>query len=370
MNADTDDSARTVKTAGRRFNLRSGAVMGIFILMVLYTIYFAAPILIPITMALLLALILSSVIGWLERWHVRPPLGAALVLVVMLGGFTAGVYGLAQPAMHWIKKAPVALHKLEQTFQSQHGPLDELKKTKKELENLTDNESANAAPTATQPQKVQVVQRPNIVNQALTTTPGVLSGAGITIVLLYFLLASGDSFLRSLAHVIPQWRDKKVAVEIARGVQQHISRYLITVTLINLCLGFVDGLILWAIGMPSPVLWGALIALFNYVPYVGAAAAIIILALVALVTFSHIGTILLVPAAIFAMSVLEGQFITPHVVGRRLALSPVAIFITLVVWGWMWGVVGAIIAVPMLASFKLLCEEIEVLNPIAEFLTV
>ncbi|HET7370554.1 MAG TPA: AI-2E family transporter [Gammaproteobacteria bacterium] len=365
MTADRDESAPAARGRSHRFNLRSGAVMGIFILMVLYTIYFAAPILIPITMALLLALIFSSVIGWLERIHIRPPLGAALVLIVMLGGFTAGVYGLAQPAMHWIKQAPVALHKLERTFQSAHGPLDQLKKTRQEIEKLTDSDST---PTS-EPEKVKVVQQPNIINQALTTTPGVLSGAGITIVLLYFLLASGDSFLRSLAHVIPQWHDKKVAVEIARGVQQHISRYLMTVTLINLCLGFVDGLILWAIGMPSPVLWGALIALFNYVPYVGAAAAIVILSLVALVTFNHIGTILLVPAAIFGMSVLEGQFITPHVVGRRLALSPVAIFITLVIWGWMWGIVGAIIAVPMLAAFKLLCEEIEVLNPVAEFLT-
>jgi predicted PurR-regulated permease PerM len=289
-----------------------------------------------------------------------------LILIVLLGGFTAGVYGLSTPAMHWIKEAPHALHKLESVFQHTSGPLSEIRKTGKEIAKLTTSNEKSPA----EPAKVQVVGQSNVINRVLTTTPGVLSSAGITIVLLYFLLASGDSFLRSLARVIPQWREKKMAVEIARGVQHRISRYLMTVTLINLCLGFVDGIILWAIGMPSPVLWGALIALFNYIPYVGAACAIIILSLVALVTFSHIGTMILVPLAIFAMSVLEGQFITPHVVGRRLALSPVAIFITLVVWGWMWGVVGAIIAVPMLASFKLLCEEIEILNPVAEFLTV
>jgi predicted PurR-regulated permease PerM len=365
MSADPRELA-PAKPARRRLGPRTAALIGIFTLMVLYTIYFAASLLIPITMALLLALIFSALIGWLERWHIRPPLGAALVLVLMLGGFTAGVYGLSAPAMTWIQKAPIALRKLELTFQSSHGPLDELKRTKKEIENITGSDTKSIG----EPKKVQVVQQPNIVNTALTTTPDVLSGAGICIVLLYFLLASGDSFLRSLAHVIPQWRDKKVAVEIARGVQRHISRYLMTVTLINLCLGLADGLILWGIGMPSPVLWGALIAVFNYVPYVGAAAAIIILSLVALLTFSHIGTILLVPAVIFAMAILEGQFITPHVVGRRLALSPVAIFLTLVIWGWMWGIVGAIIAVPMLASFKLLCEQIELLEPIAAFLTV
>jgi predicted PurR-regulated permease PerM len=364
LNANPEEFERP-PVRRRRFSFRSVSIVGIFVLMVLYTVYFAAPILIPITMALLLALIFSSVIRWLEHWHVQPPVGAALVLIVMLGGIAAGVYGLAGPATRWINRAPIALYKLQLTIRSTHGPLDEIKKTRKEIEKLIDSGSDEKKPL----QKVQVVEKPSIVNKVLTSTPGVLSGAGICIVLLYFLLASGDSFLRSLAHVMPQWHDKKVAVEIARGVQQNISRYLMTVTFINLCLGLVDGLFLWALGIPNPILWGALIAVFNFVPYVGAAAAIIILSLVALITFSHLGLILLVPAVILGMAILEGQFITPHVVGRRLALSPAAIFLTLVIWGWIWGIVGAIIAVPMLASFNLLCEQIEVLNPISEFLT-
>ncbi len=168
----------------------------------------------------------------------------------------------------------------------------------------------------------------------------------------------------------PEWRHKKRVVEIARNIQSHISRYLLTITLINLSIGLVDGVILWAIGMPNPILWGAMIAIFNYVPYLGAATSIVVLTLIALITFNHIGVILLVPGVVLAMAILEGQFISPHIIGRRLVLNPVAVFLALVVWGWIWGIAGAIMAVPMLACFKIMCEEIEVLNPIAEFLTV
>ncbi|HET7267303.1 MAG TPA: AI-2E family transporter [Oleiagrimonas sp.] len=346
-------------------NYHAIAMVGIFVLMVLYTMYFAAPILIPITMALLLALILSSVIKRMERIRIPAPLGAALILIILLSAFGAGIYGLSSPAMHWIKQAPQALQELESSFHHSHGPIQELRQAGEKIGNVTDIDTRSA----NEPNKVQIVGQPNIINRILTSTPAFLSNVGITVVLLYFLLAAGDSFLRSLVRVVPRLHDKKLAVEVARGVQHNISRYLMTITLINLCLGVADGLILWALGMPDPILWGALIMVFNFVPYAGAACMLVILSLVALVTYNHLGAVLLVPALILAMSILEGHFITPHTLGRRLALSPVAIFVTLVTLGWMWGIVGAIIAVPLLAAFKLLCEEIEALNPIAEFLT-
>ncbi len=354
-------------SAGTLYKVRSGALIGLFILAILYTAYFAAPILIPMALAFLLSMILAPIVGWLERFHIPTMLGAAVVLVVLLTGICAGVYGLSKPATHWIKEAPHAVKKLERTFHSVNGPFHEIQETKQKVESLSsDNSSPGPAP---KPVKV-VNQSPGVMGNVASAAPIVLTGVGITIVLLYFLLAAGDSFLRSLAHVVPRWSDKKRVVEIARGIQSHISRYLLTITLINLCLGLVDGLALWAIGIPNPLLWGVMIAIFNYVPYIGAATAIGVLTLIALVTFSHIGMILLVPGVVLAVAILEGQFVTPHVVGHRLVLSPVAVFIALVVSGWIWGIAGAIMAVPLLASFKIMCEEIEALKPIAEFLTV
>lgn len=356
-----------VFSGGPTHKIRTGALVGIFILAVLYTAYFAAPILIPMALAFLFNLILSPAVGWLARLHIPYPIGAAMVLGILLIGFGAAVYGLSGPAEHWMKEAPHAVRKFERTFHHLKGPFHDIQKTVQQLDEIS-NDSANSV---SRPRPVKIVgQDKGLIIRLFSFAPVILSDIGIVIVLLYFLLASGDSFLRSLTHVIAQWSRKKRVVEIVRNIQSQISGYLFTITLINLGVGLVNGIALFAIGMPNPVLWGVMIAIFNYVPYLGAATAIVVLTLIALITFNHIAIILLVPATVFAIAILEGQFITPRIVGRRLILSPVIIFVALVVWGWLWGIVGAIIAVPLLACFKIVCEEIEVLNPIAQFLTV
>ncbi|HEX5314927.1 MAG TPA: AI-2E family transporter, partial [Gammaproteobacteria bacterium] len=347
--------------------VRSGAVIGILVLMILYTAYFAAPILIPMALAFLLSLLLSPAVGWLARLRIPRVIGAALVLALLLVGFGAAIYGLSAPATHWVKEAPEAIAKIEKMFHSVNGSFNELQKATQKVESLP----ATNPPASETPRPVKVVNaNPGLVGEIFATAPDILAGVGIAIVLLYFLLAASDSFLRSLAHVVPRWSDKKRVVEVARGIQRHISAYLLTITLINLTLGLVDGLILWALGMPNPILWGAMIAIFNYVPYVGAATAIVVLTLIALLNFDGLGHVIVVPAAILAVAILEGQFLTPRIVGRRLVLSPVAVFLALVVCGWIWGIAGAIMAVPFLASFKIMCEEIEPLRPIAQFLTL
>ncbi|MGH8274744.1 MAG: AI-2E family transporter [Gammaproteobacteria bacterium] len=351
---------------GSTYKIRSTVLVSILTLMILYTAYFARTILIPMALAFLLSLILVPAVGWLARLRIPRPVGAGVVLALLLAGFAAGVYGLSGPALHWVGEAPHAVHKLERMVHSPRGPLSKIQETEKKVSHASDQ---NQGPESTATPVTVVTPKKSLLDRVASQTPDILTGIGIAIVLLFFLLAASDSFLRSLAHAIPRWADKRHAVEIARNIQHHIARYLFTITLINLSVGLVDGIALWLIGIPNPVLWGAMIAIFNYVPYLGALTSIIIVGLIAVVTFNHIGIILLAPGVVLAVAILEGQFITPHIVGRRLSLSPVAVFVTLVVWGWLWGIVGAIIAVPLLASFKLMCEEIEVLNPISDFLT-
>ncbi|MGH8160763.1 MAG: AI-2E family transporter [Gammaproteobacteria bacterium] len=362
----SDGEESEAAEAASAFKIRSGVLVGILVLMILYTAYFARAILIPMALAFLFSLILIPAVAWLARWRIPRPVGAVIVLALLLSGFGAGVYGLSTPALHWINEAPHAVRKVERMVHSPYGPLKKIRKTEKKVNHPRDQNQGpenTAAPVkVVQPQK-------SMMDQVMAQTPDILIGIGIAIVLLFFLLAASDSFLRSLAHAIPRWPDKRRAVEIARNIQHHIARYLFTITLINMCVGLVDGIALGLLGIPNPVLWGAMIAIFNYVPYLGALTSIVIVGLIAVVTFNQIGLILLAPGIVLVVAILEGQFITPHIVGRRLNLSPVAVFVTLVVWGWLWGVVGAIIAVPLLASFKLMCEEIEPLNPIAEFLT-
>ncbi|HET7237387.1 MAG TPA: AI-2E family transporter, partial [Terrimicrobiaceae bacterium] len=190
-----------------------------------------------------------------------------------------------------------------------------------------------------------------------------------TVVLLYFLLASGDMFLRKLVRVLPRLKDQKHVVEIARTIQSDMARYLSTITYINLGLGIATTISMYLLGMPNPVLWGVMVAIFNYVPYVGASTSLLVLTAVAFFTFDEISHIVLVPAVFFSLTVLEGQILTPILTGRRLTLNPVVIFVSMLVWGWLWGVVGALMAVPILMTFKICCDHIESLSAIGEFLS-
>jgi predicted PurR-regulated permease PerM len=371
QNSHPPEEEETKKSEPITAKIRSSALVGLFVLALLYTAYFARDILIPMALAFLFSLILIPLVAGLARLRIPRPTGAAIVLALLLAGFGFGVYGLSGPSLHWFKQAPHAVRKLERMIHTSNGPLKAVKKTENSVKQAEGNKApAKPAKPATPATPVKVVKKQaTLMDRLGGVAPAILTGVGIAIVLLYFLLAASDSFLRSLAHAIPRWPDKRHAIEIAHNIQHHIARYLFTITLINLGVGLVDGFALWLIGMPNPILWGAMIAIFNFVPYLGALTAIVVLFLIALITFSHIGVVLAVPATVLFVAIMEGQFITPHIVGRRLSLSPVAVFIMIVVWGWLWGVVGAIIAVPFLACFKLLCEEIESLNPISDFLT-
>ena len=188
------------------------------------------------------------------------------------------------------------------------------------------------------------------------------------IFLTYFLLAVGDLFLQKLVGVLPQFKDKRVAVTIARETEAQISLYLFTTTLINLGVGVVTGIAMYLLGMPNPVLWGVVAAVLNFVPYVGAVANIVLLALAAFVTFEDTGHALLVPGTFLALNLIESNLVTPMIYGNRMRLNTVALFIGLVFWWYIWGIPGAILAVPIMATIKIACDHIESLAPSGEFL--
>ena len=198
-------------------------------------------------------------------------------------------------------------------------------------------------------------------------TGALLSGTVVVGVLLYFLLASGDLFLRKLINVLPTLSDKKRAVEMAREMEKQVSTYLFTVTLINIGVGVAVGTGVALLGMPNPMLWGALACVLTYVPYLGAAVGIGVLALASVLTFDDLGHALAVPAVYVVVSFLEGNFVTPAVLGRRLILNPVVIFIGLLFWFFLWGIPGALLAVPTIVIFKIVCDHVEGLATIGEF---
>jgi predicted PurR-regulated permease PerM len=343
-----------------RIEIRSIAITGLFVLAIFYTVYFTRAILLPIVLAVLLDFLLSPLIRGLKRLRIKEPVGALLVILVFLGALGGGVYSLAEPAQAWMARAPESLKLLQTRLRVVRRPVEQVTRTAEQVEAATEVRKSG-------PPEV-IIRGPRLSDRLFGSTQLFVAGALEMLVLLYFLLAVGDLFLQKLIRVLPQFKDKKMAVAIARETEASISTYLFTVTLVNLALGTVVTLLMLAIGMPNPMLWGTLAALAEFIPYLGSTALLATLTLAGLVTFPSVGHALLVPGSYLAVNIVQANFVSPVVLGRRLTLNPVAILVGLIFWWWMWGVAGAFIAVPLLATLKIFCDHIESLAPIGEFL--
>ena len=342
-------------------DVRSVALTGIFLLLSLYTLYFARDVFLPVILAYILSSLLAPAVRWLKRIHIAELAGAGLVLSIVLGLSAFGAYRLSDPAMEWVQEAPQTLAKVRAKLRVLAGPVEQAKEATKELEEMTWGGTREDTRTVE-------VKKPGLGEYIFTGTQTLIFTAGVTVVLLYFLLASGDLFLLKLVKVLPTLEDKKRAVEICREIERDISKYLWTVTLVNAGLGTAVGVTMYFLGMPNPVLWGVMAAFLNYIPYLGALIGIIVIAITATLSFDEPLLILAAPSAYFLWQIVESNFVTPLALGRSLALNPVIIFVWLIFWGWIWGVAGALLAVPLLAMVKIICHHFDALAPLAEFL--
>ena len=348
----------------RPFDVRSVAMNGLFLLAIFYTMYFLRSLLLPIVLALLLSYLLRPIVRTLMKIKINSMLGSALLLLTLVGGIGYAGSFLAVPAASWLEKAPYSLHQLQERLRPLKRPMEKVAKASGAIENLTAPESSPAPKTPT----VEVKDH-TLANTLMVQTPEFLVSTLTMLILLYFLLAYDGVFLGKLIRLMPTLSDKKRAVTIAHEIEAQISRYLFTVTVINCCLGLAVGVTVGAFGLPNPTMWGALVAALNFIPYLGALTGIICMTLGAVLSFSSISYALIFPACYFVLASLEGNFITPFVMGRSLTLNPVLVLLSLMFWGWLWGIVGVILAVPILAAFKIFCAHIEPMEPLAEFLS-
>ncbi len=343
--------------------VRSLAATGLVIIATFYTLYFARAFFLPVTFGLLLNLLLSPAVRALKRARIPYPAGAAIVVLSIVAAVAVGGYFLSEPAQTWITKAPQSVAVANTKLRKLRKPMDQVTKSADQM--------ARAATTSTsgapRPQEVTLAG-PTLMDRFVQTSASFLAGVFETLVLLYFLLASGDLFLQKLTKMLPEFRDKKKAVAIARETETSISMYLTTVALINVLEGGGVTLVMWALGMPNPVLWGVLALFLEFIPYLGALVMVGVLALAAIATFDTVGHIVAVPASFLGINLIQAYVVTPLLLGRRLTLNPVAILIGLILWWEIWGVAGAFIAVPLLATLKILCDHIETLAPVGEFL--
>lgn len=339
---------------------RSFGLNVLLLIVVMYTLYIGRAFFLPIVLAILLSFVFAPTMRWLRRIHVPDAIGAGLIVATLLSVVGVGIYNLADPAQEWLAKAPDIMRQLEGKIRVIKKPVEEVSEATKRVEEMANVGQSNV-------RTVQVQQEP-LATTILSETGEFLFGAISTFILLLFLLASGNLFLQKIVRVLPRLDDKKRAVEVAREMEREISTYLFTIALINTGLGAVTAVAMYLLGMPNPILWGVMVALLNFIPYVGDIVSIVVLAVVALLTFDNLGHALLVPFVYYVITALEGQLITPMILGRRFTLNPVVIFISLMFWGWIWGIPGALLAVPFLVSFKILCDHVEPLSKFGEFL--
>lgn len=337
------------------------AMWGIFAILFLFALDAAAAFFIPVVLAHLLDRLLSPVVRAGKSIGIPTPLGAAVVILAFFSLLGGGVYTLSTPAMEWVESAPRKMQIAEYKLRGLTDPLEKMREAAKEAGEVTNGETENQ-------QTIELEDEATVDELLLSKTWVFLSGLLITVFLLYFLLASGDLLLRKLVRMFPSFTHRKNAVRIVRGIERDLSRYLGMVCLINFGLGLSVWGAMYLIGMPNPALWGALAGLLNFIPYLGPVVNITIVGLVAIVSFESVRWALLAPGAYLVLNGIEASVVTPTAMGWHLRLNPVVIFIALTFWAWVWGIAGALLAVPLLATIKLTCDRIESLRPVGVLL--
>ena len=351
---------RTADLLQKPFDVRSIALTGLFILAVFYTIYFMRSILLPIVLALLLSYLLRPIVRGLAKLKIPLAVSAAVILIGLLVLVGYGISALATPTVAWLQKAPAGLAELQHKLRPVKKSVAQVTQATSEIEKL--------ATTNVEAKAVEVKRHP-ITETFVTRTPEFIASAVFLVILLYFLLVYDQVFIAKLVKLLPTLSDKKTAVGIAQDIESQVSRYLFTITAINACLGLAVGTAVGLLGLRNPLMWGVMVALLNFVPYLGALTGIICMTIGAVLSLDSMGYALIFPAVYLAFGTLEGSFITPWIMGRSLTLNPVIILLSLTFWGWMWGIVGILLAVPILAAFKIFCAHIKPMEPLAEFLS-
>jgi predicted PurR-regulated permease PerM len=335
---------------------------GLFLFALLAGAYFAKEVVLPIVLAFILKLLLQPVMRWLARLKI-PRVLAALMMIILLIGLIAG-FGemLSGPASSWAKRLPEGLPRLQERVRVFSAPLNALNHMLSHAKGMVSPDGKGGAVAA--PSAAASDLQATVLGGVQTFATGFLT----MFLVLFFLLMSGDTFLRRLVEVMPRFKDKRQVIDISQQIEADISSYLVTITVMNGLVGVVTGCAMWALGLENPVLWGAIAFLLNYVPILGPLTGLVMFLAVGMLSLDPLWKAFMPMAAYALIHVLEGETITPMLLARRFTLNPVLVIIALLFWDWMWGVPGAILAVPMLAITKIICDRIRPLAAFGHFL--
>ncbi len=344
--------------------VRSAGILVLSLLAVVYTLYVGQELILPVILALVLKLLLAPAMRVLHK-QLRLPkaLAAALLILVVFGaifgvGFTASI-----PASGWIQRAPESLPLLREKVEALRRPLDVLQQGLQALDNIAAANRHEGAGDV-----VTAKPASTLAGNVMTSTATILSRFFTTMILLFFLLASGDRLLRGFVEVLPTFSNKRQAVAIAQEIETNITGYLVTITIMNALVGVVTGFAMWTCGLDTPLLWGATAFLLNYIPILGPLAGVVIFFVVGVLSLDW-PWLALLPAGLYVLiHIAEGEMITPMLLAKRFTLNPVLVIVSLFFWHMLWGIPGALLAVPLLAMMKIVSDRVEPLKPLGHII--
>ena len=356
---------------------RSASLGVIAVLAGVYMLKWAAAVFIPVLLGLMLSYALSPIVNRLHRWRIPRAIGAAVLLLGIVGGTGSLLYSLSDDATALTDTLPEAAQKLRLSLQRPRqaptGTINNVQKAAAELERAADEGAAPLAPSRRGVTRVEI-ERPrfSVKDFLWTGTLGLITLAGqtsIVFLIAYFLLASGDSFRRKMVRIAgPKMSQKRITLEALDEITGQIQRYLLVQLFTSAIVGLATWLVFAWIGLQHAAVWGVVAAVTNLIPYLGAAIIGAGSALVAFMQFGTLDTALLVGAASFAIHSVVGHLLTPWLTSRAGRMNPVTVFVGVLAWGWLWGLPGLVLGVPILMVVKAVCDRVDDLKPVGELL--
>jgi predicted PurR-regulated permease PerM len=358
-------------------DVRSVALTVIAALGAVLMLQHAQPVLIPVVVGILLSYVLAPAVTSLERWRVPRVIGAILVISLLCGAIGVGVYTLSDQAMEIVESVPVAAQRLAQRAETRsaqpEGALEKVQEAARQVEEAADQAAEPTRTARRGIQRVEVVEPTFAARQYLWEGGRglllFLTEVTMVLFLVFFLLLSGDLFKRKLVSIAgPTLTKKKISVQIMDEINRQITSFLRVQVLTNLIVAVATGFALWAFGLENFIIWGLLAGVFNTIPYLGALIVTAGLGIVAFIQFDDLLMAAYVCGVALTITGLEGWLLRPALISRAAQMNPVAIFVGLLFWTWVWGVWGTLLAVPMMMTLKAVCDRVEGLMPVGELL--
>ena len=357
-------------------NVRSMSLGVLAVLASLAILHWAAAFFIPVMVGFLFSYALSPIVDWAERWRIPRAVGAAVLILGILGGTGASLYSFSDDANELIGSVPQAARKLRDSLKSHNGrddtTLGSVQKAAAQLEQAA-KEASPATPPTRGVQRV-VIEKPafDLRDYLWSGTLGLASFIGqVTVVtfLTYFLLLSGDTFRRKLVKIFGRTlSEKKITVQALDEIHGQIQRYMLVQLFASVLVGVTTALAFWALGLKHAAVWGFAAAILNLVPYIGSVMVTGAAGLIAFVQFGSINMALAVAGVSLLINTIEGNLLVPWLTSRAGRMNPVAVFIGVLGWGWLWGVWGLLLGIPILMGVKAVCDRVDDLKPIGELL--